>query len=128
MTPFLTLEGKRALVTSGTRGAGAATVSLFRLERDNIKSSDPITNRIVPVGTQRTDGLELTFNADLHDGWKMMAGYAWLDATITDSIAVADAQGTVSKQFVMNRGRQINIEYTAQTVLNLLRQRLVGQA
>ena len=29
MTPFITLEGKRALVTSGTRGAGAATVALF---------------------------------------------------------------------------------------------------
>ncbi|MGQ3354854.1 MAG: SDR family oxidoreductase [Phreatobacter sp.] len=30
MIPFLTLQGKRALVTSGTRGAGAATVALFR--------------------------------------------------------------------------------------------------
>jgi NAD(P)-dependent dehydrogenase (short-subunit alcohol dehydrogenase family) len=30
MIPFLTLEGKRALVTSGTRGAGLATVRLFR--------------------------------------------------------------------------------------------------
>ncbi len=30
MTAFLTLEGKRALVTAGTRGAGAATVALFR--------------------------------------------------------------------------------------------------
>lgn len=30
MNPFLTLEGKRALITSGTRGAGAATVRLFR--------------------------------------------------------------------------------------------------
>jgi NAD(P)-dependent dehydrogenase (short-subunit alcohol dehydrogenase family) len=30
MSPFLTLEGKRALITSGTRGAGAATVALFR--------------------------------------------------------------------------------------------------
>ena len=30
MTAFLTLEGKRALITSGTRGAGAATVDLFR--------------------------------------------------------------------------------------------------
>lgn len=29
MTAFLTLEGKRALITSGTRGAGAATVALF---------------------------------------------------------------------------------------------------
>mgnify|MGYP003382405752 CR=1 FL=1 len=30
MSPFLTLQGKRALITSGTRGAGAATVRLFR--------------------------------------------------------------------------------------------------
>lgn len=29
MIPFVSLEGKRALVTSGTRGAGAATVALF---------------------------------------------------------------------------------------------------
>ena len=29
MNPFVTLEGKRAIVTSGTRGAGAATVRLF---------------------------------------------------------------------------------------------------
>ena len=29
MSPFLTLEGKRALITSGTRGAGSATVRLF---------------------------------------------------------------------------------------------------
>ena len=28
--PFLTLAGKRALITSATRGAGAATVALFR--------------------------------------------------------------------------------------------------
>ncbi|NKJ44176.1 SDR family oxidoreductase [Novosphingobium sp. SG720] len=30
MTPFLDLSGKNALITSGTRGTGAATVSLFR--------------------------------------------------------------------------------------------------
>lgn len=30
MARFLTLEGKRALITGGTQGAGAATVALFR--------------------------------------------------------------------------------------------------
>lgn len=30
MTEFLTLRGKRALITAGTKGAGAATVELFR--------------------------------------------------------------------------------------------------
>lgn len=31
MTEFLTLRGKRALITAGTKGAGKATVDLFRL-------------------------------------------------------------------------------------------------
>jgi NAD(P)-dependent dehydrogenase (short-subunit alcohol dehydrogenase family) len=30
MTPFVTLEGRRALITGGTSGAGAATVALFK--------------------------------------------------------------------------------------------------
>jgi NAD(P)-dependent dehydrogenase (short-subunit alcohol dehydrogenase family) len=30
MSPFLTLEGRRALITGGTMGAGAATVALFQ--------------------------------------------------------------------------------------------------
>jgi NAD(P)-dependent dehydrogenase (short-subunit alcohol dehydrogenase family) len=36
MTPFIDLTGKRALITSGTRGAGAATVALFRQLGANI--------------------------------------------------------------------------------------------
>ncbi|PLY48250.1 TonB-dependent siderophore receptor [Janthinobacterium sp. ROICE36] len=101
-------------------GRANATVSLFRLERDNIKSSDPITNRIVPVGTQRTDGLELTFNADLHDGWKMMAGYAYLDATITDSIAVdksVNVPGTTTASAVAIKGKRATL--TARNTANL---------
>ena len=101
-------------------GRANATVSLFRLERDNIKTSDPITNRIVPVGTQRTDGLELTFNADLHDGWKMMAGYAYLDATITDSIAVdksVNVPGTTTASSVPIKGKRATL--TARNTANL---------
>ena len=101
-------------------GRANASVSLFRLERDNIKTSDPITNRIVPVGTQRTDGLELTFNADLHDGWKMMAGYAWLDATITDSIAVdrsVNAPGTTTASAVAVKGKRATL--TSRNTANL---------
>lgn len=36
MTPFVDLTGKRALITSGTRGAGAATVALFQQLGANI--------------------------------------------------------------------------------------------
>lgn len=30
MPPFLTLQGRRTLITGGTLGAGAATVALFQ--------------------------------------------------------------------------------------------------
>ncbi|NUU03255.1 TonB-dependent receptor [Herbaspirillum robiniae] len=77
-------------------GRASATVSLFRLERNNIKTTDPTNNnRLIPVGTQRTDGAEFTLSADLKGGWKVMAGYAYLDAVITDSTAFdTSAPGT----------------------------------
>lgn len=61
-------------------------ISLFRLERTNIKSTDPTdTTRLIPVGEQRTDGLELSVSGRPAHGWDVTAGYAFLDAEITDS-------------------------------------------
>lgn len=78
------IGGKYAL----WNGRANATVSLYRLQRDNIKVTDPLTNRIIPIGKQRSDGLELTFNADLGNAWKVMAGYAYTDARIIESVAL----------------------------------------
>jgi len=57
MSPFLTLEGKRALITSGTRGAGAATVALFR----------ELGAHVLTTARTRPEGLpeELFVGADL---------------------------------------------------------------
>jgi catecholate siderophore receptor len=60
-------------------------ISLFRLERTDIKSTDPVTNTVIPVGEQRTDGLELSVSGRPAHGWDITAGYAFLDAEITDS-------------------------------------------
>ncbi|MDI1308868.1 MAG: TonB-dependent siderophore receptor [Methylotenera sp.] len=61
-------------------------ISLFRLERTNIKSADPAAPTVLlPVGEQRTDGLELSAAGKLADGWDVTAGYAYMDAEITDS-------------------------------------------
>lgn len=68
-------------------GQASATVSVFRLERTGIKATDPATLRIIPIGVQRTDGVELTGNLDLSAGWRAVAGYAYLDAKVIDSIA-----------------------------------------
>ncbi|UYZ64314.1 competence/damage-inducible protein A [Hymenobacter weizhouensis] len=45
----------------------------------------------------------------------------------TICIAYADQHRTVSKQFTFDRGRQLNVEYTATAALNLLRQSLPPQ-
>lgn len=57
MTAFFTLEGKRALVTAGTGGAGAATVALFR----------DLGARVLTAARSRPDTLpaEMFVKADL---------------------------------------------------------------
>ncbi|CDG84106.1 TonB-dependent receptor [Janthinobacterium agaricidamnosum] len=109
-------------------GRANATVSLFRLERDNIKTTDPLTNAVLPVGTQRTDGLELTFNADLSGGWKMLAGYAYLDATITDSIALdksVNLPGSNITSAIPVKGKRATL--TSRNTANLWLSRDLGQ-
>lgn len=69
-------------------GQASATASLFRLERTNIKATDPTTNRLIPIGVQRTDGLELTFTGELPHGWQIWSGYSYLNARVTSSPAV----------------------------------------
>lgn len=67
MTAFITLDGKRALITSGTRGAGAATVALFR----------ELGARVLTAARSRPDALseEMFVTADLTtpEGCAMLA-------------------------------------------------------
>ncbi|MDP3230060.1 MAG: TonB-dependent siderophore receptor [Acidovorax sp.] len=64
------------------------TGALFNLERTNIKNTDPANpSRQINVGTQRTNGLELTTNGRLPGRWDVSAGYAWLDGRMTKSLA-----------------------------------------
>lgn len=62
MSPFLTLNGKRALVTSGTRGAGGATVALFKelgadvLTTARTRPPEIPEDRFVAADLTRADG------------------------------------------------------------------------
>lgn len=70
MTDFLNLSGKRTLITAGTKGAGAATVSLFR----------EFGARVLTTARARPENLpaELFAEADLtsEDGCKIVADAA----------------------------------------------------
>ena len=69
-------------------GALSVTAALFNLQRSNIKNTDPANPALqINVGTQRTNGLELTANGRLPGRWDVSAGYAFLDGKMVKSIA-----------------------------------------
>jgi catecholate siderophore receptor len=90
-------------------GALSATASLFRLERSNIKATDPATNRLVPIGTQRTDGLELALTGELPQGWQVWGGYSYLDGRITASPAVDAGQRVQGKRPTLTPEHSANL-------------------
>lgn len=71
-------------------GKLGATVSLFNFQRSGIKAANPAApNILIPIGVQRTRGAELTGTLNLENGWRAIAGYAYLDAKIVDSASAA---------------------------------------
>lgn len=66
-------------------GKASTTISVFRLERNNMKIANATGTALIPVGEQRTDGIELSGAAELGSGWRVLAGYAYLDAVVTKS-------------------------------------------
>lgn len=67
-------------------GRASSTISVFDLERTGIKSTDPANpSLLVPIGTQRTRGLEATFDGQVGSAWRLHGGYAYLDARLTKS-------------------------------------------
>lgn len=47
---------------------------------------------LIPIGEQRTDGVELSGAAELAHGWRVLVSYAYLDATVTKSTAALQDQ------------------------------------
>jgi len=85
-------------------GLLTATGSLFRLERSNIKTTNPATNTLIPVGTQRTDGMELALTGEIGSGWQVAAGYAYLDGRMVNSVGIDSGQTIQGKRPTLTPG------------------------
>lgn len=67
----------------------SATAALFRLDRANVKATDPNDPaRLQLTGLQRTEGFELGLQGQVTDRWQVYAGYARLDAEIKEATTV----------------------------------------
>ena len=94
-------------------GSLSTTASLFRLQRTNIKSTDPVTNRLIPIGVQRTDGLELTLTGQLPQGWQVWSGYSWLDARITSSPALDNSDNVFKRVPIQGKRATLTPRHSA---------------
>ncbi len=66
------------------------TLSVFRLDRNNVKTTDPVNpSKLLPIGVQRTDGFEISVAGRVINRLEVYGGYAWLDATIVKSNSVS---------------------------------------
>ncbi len=88
------------------------TISLFELERIGIKSAAPGSTVLIPIGTQRTRGVELSGNLDLASGWRAIAGYSYLDARVTKSLAVESGQPVEGKRATLTPEHSANLFVT----------------
>ncbi|MDB5867122.1 MAG: TonB-dependent siderophore receptor, partial [Betaproteobacteria bacterium] len=91
-------------------GLASATASLFRLVRTNVKAANPAAPTVlIPIGEQRTDGLELAFTGQLPRGWQVYAGYAYLDSRVTRSVAVDAGQPVEGKRATLTPEHSANL-------------------
>ncbi|MDO3604880.1 TonB-dependent receptor [Ralstonia pseudosolanacearum] len=62
----------------------SVSAALFDMKQTNLTSVDPATQLAVPIGTQRTRGLELSFTGEVVKTWSVIASYAYLNGVLTN--------------------------------------------
>ena len=79
------------------------TASVFRLDRTNIKTTDPNNPlALLNLGEQRTNGAELGFQGSPARHWQVYGGYAWLDGRIVSSNTLSNGVSLEGRRPAMN--------------------------
>ncbi|MEH1836733.1 MAG: TonB-dependent siderophore receptor [Nostoc sp.] len=62
------------------------TLAAYEITKSNVATTDPNnTNFVIPVGEQRSRGIELDIAGEILPGWNIIASYANTDAKVTKS-------------------------------------------
>jgi catecholate siderophore receptor len=73
-------------------GRVSLSAAVFRLDRDNVKNTDPHDpTRLVLTGQQRTEGIVASVAGNLTGRWNFTGGYAGMRSRITRDTAAAPA-------------------------------------
>lgn len=67
-------------------GSASASVALFDMKQTNQQIADPANpTYALPIGTQRSRGLELSMTGEIAPKWSVYAGYAYLNGSVDGS-------------------------------------------
>jgi catecholate siderophore receptor len=84
--------------------------ALFRLDRRNVRTRDPIDpNRLVLVGRQRSEGVELNASGRLLAGWDLRGGITFLDPKILESNDVSSGVPVAGNRIGSTATRTANL-------------------
>lgn len=85
--PLMPEESNQAELGLRYRSGGLrGSVSLFRIKRVNAVTADPVDpDYSINAGEQRVNGVEVEGELQISDGWRISAGYAYLDGEVTRS-------------------------------------------
>ena len=61
------------------------TAAVFRTDKTNARTTDPVTGNTVLSGDQRVQGFELGASGTVNDWWRVTGGYAYLDSEVRAS-------------------------------------------
>jgi catecholate siderophore receptor len=62
--------------------------ALFRIEKTNARTTDPVTQEVDLQGSQKVDGFEISLAGEILRGWNVFAGYTYLNPTIVSAVDV----------------------------------------
>ncbi|HMU54956.1 MAG TPA: TonB-dependent receptor [Nitrospira sp.] len=66
-------------------GRLTSTLAVYRIDKTNVLAPDPANPLFfIQTGAQRSQGVEFDLTAQLAEGWKVIATYAYTDARVTE--------------------------------------------
>ncbi len=66
-------------------GRLSATLAAFDITKSNVATTDPDNPDFsIPIGEQRSRGIELNVAGEIRQGWNIIASYAYIDAEISE--------------------------------------------
>ncbi len=73
----------------------SVTAALFHITKENVLTSDPVdSNYQVAAGEARSRGFDISVAGNITPQWRMIGGYAYVDAEVTESSSASMPAGT----------------------------------